>query len=158
MNKITISFSVLLIFLYISGNSQKPNTNYISLEYSYDHTEQPIPLIIFYTESFITDEMFFVGSKFKIKKQDFASIERIAKTKSSYLIIDSSASRYYDIIVVKDEKKTIYGTVNLTKTKQIFDEICNELKKSENYNEINSSIQQLYKYLKPRGSITGAVK
>lgn len=129
-------------------NQTKQNYNYISLEFANDHIEKPMPVIVFYLDSFETDNLSFVGRKFKIKKEEFGGIEKVIKEESSYIILDSNAVRYYDIDIVKKNTKTKYGTVNLTKTKQLIFKIIEQLRTSKKYEEIFKTFDNLYLLLK----------
>lgn len=107
-----------------------------------------MPVIVFYLDSFETDNLSFVGRKFKIKKEEFGGIEKVIKEESSYIILDSNAVRYYDIDIVKKNTKTKYGTVNLTKTKQLIFKIIEQLRTSKKYEEILKTFDNLYLLLK----------
>lgn len=146
MNSITRYFSILVLPILLYSNLKKSD-NYISFEYSYDHTEKPTSTIVFYTNTFSVNEMTFVGSRFKIKQQEFDSVESIIKKRSSYIIIDSLARRYVSITVAKNGKKIVYGTVNLNKTKQVVGEIRNKLQGSKSHSEINKAFEELFAQL-----------
>ena len=146
------SLGILLVTIFLNGKAQQVNTNYIYLEFSGDHYEKPVPAIVFNLDSFATDELLFTGYRFKVNKQEFASIENVVENGSSYVIIDSLAYRYYDIKIVKNGGKVIYGTVNLHKSKELFAKILDQLKNTKRYPEISKAFEYLYLVLKPRGT------
>ncbi len=145
------SFSILIFAIFLIHNPKPSNNNYISLEFAYDHYDIPIPIVVFYLESFTIDEISFSGYRFKLNKKEFISIENVVKRGSSYMIIDSSAERYYDINVVKNGRKTIYGTVNLHKSKELFAKILEQVQNLNSYPEINKAFEHLYTQLRPKG-------
>lgn len=150
MHIIKKSYIILILSLFLFGKSQRGNSNYISLDFAYDHYDIPIPTVVFNLDSFKTDELSFVGYKFRINKEEFISIENIVKSGSSYIIIDSLAERYYDINVIKNGRKTVYGTVNLHKSKELFAKILEQVRNSKSYPEISKAFEYLYSQLRPR--------
>ncbi len=137
----------MLPILFVGTTKQRENLNYISLKYTYDHQEKPIPSIIFHLDTFVIDEITFVGYKFKVSKKEFILLEDVIKKGSSYIVIDSLAKRYYDIILVKNGKRTVYGTVNLNKSRKLFSSIIEQVHDSKKYPEIARAFEYLYSAL-----------
>jgi hypothetical protein len=143
------SFIVLLLPLFLFGKQQKKNSNYISIDFAYEHYDKPVPTIVFNLDSFETNEYLFVGYRFKVNKQEFESLNNLVKTESSYIILDSFAVRYYDINIVKDGKKIIYGTVNFHRTKDLFTKILNVVRNSKDFAEISQAFKTIYTRIGP---------
>lgn len=159
-----ISFSIkfysvlIIVFLLAQGSHQADstrqiNSNYIWIEYAYDHSEKPVPIIVFNVDSVTTKKLRFAGYKFKITRKEFLEIENVIRGNSSYIIIDSLAVRYFDLIVTKDGKRTIYGTVNLRRSKELVSRILDKLHKRRDYPDISKAFDRMYTYLSPRGNV-----
>ena len=112
MNVIKSILLICTLTFFLDVMGQDKNSNYISLDFTYEHLENPIPTLIFYVDSFRTGGYPFLEKRFKIERNEFDAIENIVFKNSSYIIIDSLATRYYDIHVVKNGNKVIYGQAN----------------------------------------------
>src|SRR5215217_6351668 len=105
-------FGIILSAALIFQCPEQKNKNYIAFEFTSEHTEKPISVIIFNIDSMTTDKFSFSGYKFKVTKKEFNDIQDAAKHNCSYLLLDSLAYAYYSVNVVKNGTRTIYGTIN----------------------------------------------
>jgi hypothetical protein len=150
--KITKGYSLLLLVIFGLNAHQPVNENYISIEFTADHYENPIPVVIFSVDSVVTDKFLFVGYKFRVNDQEFASLENIIKTGSSYLLIDSLAIGYYEMSIVRNGIKSVYATVNFRKSKELFSKILGLFRNEKNYLEICKAFEYIYLLLHKPGA------
>jgi hypothetical protein len=128
----------------------KENNNYILLEFSDEHTEKPIPVIVFSVDSFYADKFSFVGYTFRVTRAELDKIEKVTQMNSSYLLLDSLAYRYYSVNVIRNGKKKIYGTINLRETKKLFDQIIAALNSRKDAADISRVFEKVSHNLHPR--------
>jgi hypothetical protein len=157
MNIIKKAGSFLLFSLFIINKEQKPplSHDYIALDFAYDVEDKPVPTIVFSIDEvqpINPNGLIFVGDKFRITKEEFLKINNLVKKQASYLIIDSMADRYYDFRIYEKGVNKLYATVNLTKTKQIFDKVLNILQNSKKYPQIKEAFDYVLSRIKPNGS------
>lgn len=150
MKIIRIIVLVTTIPIFVFAISQKEKSEYISLDYAYDFREKPVPAIVFYTDTFNVKRLSPIRYEFKITKKQFQSLENLIKNESSYIIIDSFAVRYYDISIFKNQKNTIYGTVNLSRSKQLFTKLIDSFNGTGNYSGILEAFEFVYTQVGPR--------
>jgi hypothetical protein len=145
-----IYLSLYSLFLIHSPSSSKANDNYILIEFSDDHTEKPVPVVIFSTDSFYTDERWLVGYSFRVNWTELNKIENVAKNNCSYLLLDTLAYRYYSVNVVRNGQKKIYGTINRNETRKLFGQIITALNDRKDTAAISKAFAQVSYYLHPR--------
>ncbi len=152
MKKLSLVF--LSISLCLFGRSQLKSSNYISLKFTYRIFDKPVPNIIFSLDSVDShkgDPYYYVGYIFRVSSQEFLSIENLVKQGSSYLIIDSFATRFYDFEIVSNGVRAIYGTDYFQKTKKLFSQILQLFKTSKEYSEIVYAFDEIYGRVMPIG-------
>lgn len=146
-------FKIVWIFILLSSGMsvkcQTRNANYISCEFAYEYREKPVPRIVFYIDSVNRndfDEPKY-GFEFKVNEEKFKAIENVILNESSYIIIDPYAVRFYDIDLLKDGKKTIYGTVNFNRSKELFSHIIRLFENSNEYDKILQAFNFAYEMI-----------
>lgn len=125
-------FLLLVLLMPFGMSLEEPyrGSDIISFEFAFEFRENPVPRVVFYKDTINRDNFSEpkFGYEIKVSQKQFEDIKMVVEKESSYIIIDSFAARFYDIIVQKNKKMTVYGTVNFNRTKELVSHVIEVLR------------------------------
>lgn len=146
MTKKTILTAGAFFLICLGAFSQQSNSNYIFLDYHGPSTDKPIATIIFYINPLSgKDSLLEFAITYKVNKCQFLSIKNIIEESGVTTKLDTADFDYYDLNIVYNGKRRLYGIRNKNDTKQIFDEILSQL---VGYKELSSVTDRFQNYIK----------
>ena len=114
-----------LIPAFLIFNTLSTNKNYIRLYYG-GIVDKPIPEVILYQDTMVTD-MYFFGIKKKVPKSNLDNIVKEVLTNPIYTEIDTFRVGYYNIEIYLEEKQSLYAVFDKNSTLIIFKMVCNQM-------------------------------
>lgn len=148
MRKKTILFFLFIVF-FISAFEQKPNENYIKLQYNGDRSK-PYSKILLYMKGSNepkTDTLF--TYKLEISKESFEIIENSINERKNIIKDSSLIKPYsYEFIVSHNGETMILLTPYLTTIRNLFNVIKNQIKNSNKQLRVKELLDDIISRLK----------